>query len=150
MIRRSTLPAILFIVAAPLAGCATTRLDRTEARAIAGRTYVVTGASIGIGRGTAVRLGQLGANVVLAARRVDELEKVAAEVRAAGGQALVVATDPPPDAAAVIAWTRARIAPFKAPKTVDFVDALPRNPSGKVLRRELRAPFWAGRDRAVG
>lgn len=65
-------------------------------------------------------------------------------------KALVVAADPPPDAAAIIAWTRARIAPFKAPKSVDFVDALPRNPSGKVLRRELRAPFWAGRDRAVG
>ena len=32
----------------------------------------------------------------------------------------------------------------------DFVEALPRNPSGKVLRRELRAPFWEGRERNVG
>jgi len=32
---------------------------------------------------------------------------------------------------------------------VDFIPALPRNPSGKILRRELRAPFWAGKDRQV-
>ena len=53
-------------------------------------------------------------------------------------------------AEAVIAWARSRIAAYKAPKSVDFVEALPRNPSGKVLRRELRAHYWAGRDRAVG
>jgi acyl-coenzyme A synthetase/AMP-(fatty) acid ligase len=33
---------------------------------------------------------------------------------------------------------------------VQFTDALPRNPSGKVLKRELRAPWWDGRGRAVG
>ena len=54
------------------------------------------------------------------------------------------------DAAAVIGWARERIAAYKAPKSVDIIDALPRNPSGKVLRRELRAPYWEGRDRAVG
>jgi fatty-acyl-CoA synthase len=50
----------------------------------------------------------------------------------------------------IIAWARARIAGYKAPKSVDFVDVLPRNPSGKVLRRQLREPYWAGRDRAIG
>ena len=65
-------------------------------------------------------------------------------------KALVIATGTPPTEDAVIAWARTRIAPFKAPKSVDFVEALPRNSSGKVLRRELRAPFWAGLDRAVG
>jgi long-chain acyl-CoA synthetase len=35
------------------------------------------------------------------------------------------------------------------PKTVEFVDELPRNPSGKILKHELRAPYWEGRDRAV-
>ncbi|MBI1197542.1 MAG: long-chain-fatty-acid--CoA ligase [Phenylobacterium sp.] len=55
-----------------------------------------------------------------------------------------------PDPADVIAWARQRIAGYKAPKSVDFIDALPRNPSGKVLRRELRKPYWEGRDRKVG
>lgn len=50
----------------------------------------------------------------------------------------------------IIAFTRERIAGFKVPKSVDFIDALPRNPSGKILRRELREPFWAGQTRRVG
>ncbi len=49
----------------------------------------------------------------------------------------------------IVAWARERIAGFKLPKSVDFVDVLPRNASGKVLRRELREPFWAGRERRV-
>lgn len=49
----------------------------------------------------------------------------------------------------VIAYARTQIAAFKCPKTVDFIPELPRNPSGKILRRELRAPYWAGKDRAV-
>ncbi|WP_296678839.1 fatty acid--CoA ligase [Novosphingobium sp.] len=51
--------------------------------------------------------------------------------------------------AEVIAHARQHVAGYKCPKTVDFIPALPRNPSGKVLRRELRAPYWEGRDRAV-
>jgi acyl-CoA synthetase (AMP-forming)/AMP-acid ligase II len=49
----------------------------------------------------------------------------------------------------IIAHARERIAGYKLPKSVDFIDALPRNPTGKVLRRELRAPYWEGRDRQV-
>lgn len=49
----------------------------------------------------------------------------------------------------LIAFARTRIANFKAPKSVDFVAALPRNPSGKILRRELREPFWKDRVRRV-
>ena len=52
-------------------------------------------------------------------------------------------------ACAVIAHARGRIAGFKLPKSVDFVDALPRNATGKVLRRVLRAPYWEGREREV-
>ncbi|WP_394707036.1 fatty acid--CoA ligase [uncultured Erythrobacter sp.] len=51
--------------------------------------------------------------------------------------------------AELIAHARTLIAGYKCPKTVDFIPALPRNPSGKILRRELRAPYWVGRDRAV-
>jgi len=35
------------------------------------------------------------------------------------------------------------------PKSVDVIPELPRNPTGKILRRSLRAPYWAGRDRQV-
>jgi long-chain acyl-CoA synthetase len=54
-----------------------------------------------------------------------------------------------PDPEEIIAFARGRIAGFKAPKSVDFIEALPRNASGKILRRELRAPYWAKRDRQV-
>lgn len=53
------------------------------------------------------------------------------------------------DEAAVIAWAKQRIAGFKCPKSVDFIDLLPRNPSGKILRRALREPYWAGKERQV-
>ena len=49
----------------------------------------------------------------------------------------------------IIAFARERLAGFKCPQTVDFVEALPRNPSGKILKRELRDPFWEGRERQV-
>lgn len=49
----------------------------------------------------------------------------------------------------IINFTRERIAGFKTPKTVDFIPALPRNPSGKILRRHLRDPYWAGKDRQI-
>ncbi|WP_226581208.1 long-chain-fatty-acid--CoA ligase [Acuticoccus sediminis] len=53
------------------------------------------------------------------------------------------------DAANVLAWTRERLAAFKCPKTVEVVDMLPRNAAGKVLKRELRRPFWSGQNRQV-
>ena len=53
------------------------------------------------------------------------------------------------DPADIIAFARSRIAAFKAPKSIDVIPALPRNASGKILRRELRAPYWEGRERQV-
>lgn len=63
----------------------------------------------------------------------------------------IVITKPgaPQDAASIIAWARERVAGYKAPKSVDFVTEIPRNPSGKILRRELRKPYWEGRTRMV-
>ncbi|MCW2766614.1 MAG: long-chain-fatty-acid--CoA ligase [Nocardioides sp.] len=49
----------------------------------------------------------------------------------------------------LIAWCRDRLAHYKSPKSVDVIEALPRNPTGKILKRQLRAPYWAGRDRGV-
>jgi long-chain acyl-CoA synthetase len=49
----------------------------------------------------------------------------------------------------LIGFARERIAHYKAPRSVDFVDALPRTPTGKILKRELRKPFWAGQERQV-
>ncbi len=54
------------------------------------------------------------------------------------------------DEDAVIAWARERIAGYKAPKSVDFIEVLPRNATNKVLRRVLREPYWAGHGRLVG
>jgi long-chain acyl-CoA synthetase len=42
----------------------------------------------------------------------------------------------------LIEWSKDRVAGFKRPRSVDFVDELPRNPSGKLLKRVLREPYW--------
>ena len=47
------------------------------------------------------------------------------------------------------AFARQRIAGYKVPRSIDFVDALPRTPTGKILKRELRKPFWVGQERQV-
>ena len=50
---------------------------------------------------------------------------------------------------ALIAWAKRRIAGFKTPRSVAFAETLPRNASGKLLKRELRAPYWAAQGRQV-
>ena len=49
----------------------------------------------------------------------------------------------------LIDFCRERLAKFKCPTSVDWVEALPRNPSGKILKKDLRAPYWEGRSRLV-
>ena len=49
----------------------------------------------------------------------------------------------------LIDYARERLAGYKVPRTVDFAETLPRNPSGKILKRELRKPYWEGRERQV-
>ena len=49
----------------------------------------------------------------------------------------------------VLEYGRERLAGFMRPRSVDFTKALPRNPSGKILKKELRATYWAGTDRDI-
>ena len=49
----------------------------------------------------------------------------------------------------IIDFARERLAKFKCPTSVDWVEALPRNPSGKILKKDLREPYWVGRERRV-
>jgi fatty-acyl-CoA synthase len=49
----------------------------------------------------------------------------------------------------IIDFCRGKIGGFERPRSVDFRDALPRTPSGKVLKRVLREPYWAGQSRRV-
>lgn len=49
----------------------------------------------------------------------------------------------------LMTFCRSVLAHYKCPKSVDFLDDLPRNASGKVLKRELREPYWQGMTRAV-
>jgi long-chain acyl-CoA synthetase len=49
----------------------------------------------------------------------------------------------------LIEWSRTLLAGYKRPRSVDFVEAIPRNPSGKILKRQLREPYWAGQARGV-
>ncbi|MEO0412813.1 MAG: long-chain-fatty-acid--CoA ligase [Pseudomonadota bacterium] len=50
----------------------------------------------------------------------------------------------------IIAFTRTKIAGYKVPKSIDFVKDLPRNPSGKILKKELRKAYWPEGSRKVG
>lgn len=49
----------------------------------------------------------------------------------------------------LIAFAREHLAAYKCPKSVDIVDELPRNPTGKILKKDLRKPYWEGRDRTT-
>jgi len=49
----------------------------------------------------------------------------------------------------LIAFARERLAAYKCPKSVDITEELPRNPTGKILKKELRRPHWEGRDRST-
>jgi acyl-CoA synthetase (AMP-forming)/AMP-acid ligase II len=60
----------------------------------------------------------------------------------------IVVSDGETDPADIIDFCRQHLAGFKCPRTVDFAGELPRNASGKILKTQLREPFW--RDRARG
>jgi NAD(P)-dependent dehydrogenase (short-subunit alcohol dehydrogenase family) len=103
-----SMPLALLGMALLLAGCVmprspSGRLDNTRQdntapdyairASVAGKTYVITGASSSLGRGLALELAAMRANVVLAAPSVEVLADMAAKVSAAGGRPLAVVTD---------------------------------------------------------
>ena len=52
-------------------------------------------------------------------------------------------------AAEILAFARERLAGYKTPRTLEFVEELPRSPAGKIQRSKVRAPYWAGRARQI-
>jgi len=61
-----------------------------------------------------------------------------------------VGIDPSPRLAdEIIAFCLERIAKYKCPRTIDFIEAMPRDPNGKLYKRKLRDPYWKGRERAI-
>jgi long-chain acyl-CoA synthetase len=52
-------------------------------------------------------------------------------------------------AAEILAFCEDRLAKYKRPKSVDFIDVMPRDPNGKLFKRRLRDPYWEGRERAI-
>ena len=49
----------------------------------------------------------------------------------------------------IIDTAREHLASYQKPRSVDFVDALPKAPTGKILKRDLRARYWHDRERNV-
>lgn len=76
-----------------LTSCTTWKLGTAGQKKISGKTYVIVGASSGLGRGVAQQLGKYKANVVLAARRTNLLDEIADTIRSSGGTAVVVTMD---------------------------------------------------------
>jgi long-chain acyl-CoA synthetase len=60
-----------------------------------------------------------------------------------------LALDASEDEAAIRSFLRAQLASYKVPKKIVFMDQLPREDSGKIFKRRLREPYWAGRERRI-
>jgi long-chain acyl-CoA synthetase len=72
------------------------------------------------------------------------------------GEQVKAVVEPAPGAAAgpdlereLMEFSRERLAGYKCPKTIDFIEQMPREPTGKLLKRNLRDPYWADQRRAI-
>ena len=72
-------------------------------------------------------------------------EEVKAVVELLPGQS----ADPDTVREEILGYLSGRIARYKLPKSIDFMDALPRDPNGKLYKRRLRDPYWVGQQRAI-
>ena len=71
-------------------------------------------------------------------------EEVKAVVEPAAG------VDPSPGLGEeILAFCRDKLAKYKTPKSIDFIAEMPRDPNGKLYKRKLRDPYWAGRERKI-
>lgn len=64
-------------------------------------------------------------------------------------KAIITRADPGLSEAEVITFCREQLASYKCPTSVDWMDAIPRTPSGKILKNQLREPYWKGRNRGI-
>ena len=71
-------------------------------------------------------------------------EEVKAVVQPVDGE-----TGSPALAAEILAWCEGRLAHYKTPKSIDFIEDMPRDPNGKLYKRKLRDPYWVGVQRAL-
>ena len=62
---------------------------------------------------------------------------------------LVIQGDETPSEEDIVEFCRTKLGGYKVPRSVDYIEELPRNPSGKVLKRELREQYWEDQDRRV-
>jgi long-chain acyl-CoA synthetase len=71
-------------------------------------------------------------------------EQIKAVVEPAAGQ-----TPGPELAEEILHSLEGRLSRMKWPKSIDFIEEMPREPNGKLPKRKLRDPYWEGRDRAI-
>ena len=49
----------------------------------------------------------------------------------------------------ILAFCEHKLAKYKRPRTIDFIEEMPRDPNGKLYKRKLRDPYWEGQERAI-